>query len=60
MNIEQLERYLQVAGRYEVYSNGTGDYQVLPVPDSAILITRESAQQVSALSEELIYNNQQG
>ncbi|WP_368750303.1 hypothetical protein [Klebsiella aerogenes] len=60
MNIEQLEAFLQVAGRYQVYSDGEGHYHVMPVPETAIEITPNADNQLSACSCHLIYNNQMG
>jgi hypothetical protein len=60
MNIEQLEVFLLVAGRYQVYSDGAGGFQVLPVPVDAVLCIPESHQQLSAPPDELNYNSGQG
>lgn len=60
MKIEQLKVFLQVAGRYQVYSDGAGEYRVMPIPESAVLVSPAAGEQLSAQPDKLIYNNQKG
>lgn len=59
MNIEQLEVFLQVAGRYQVYSDGVGNYLAMPVHPGVVEVTPQSLEQLDTQSDNLIYNNQQ-
>lgn len=60
MNIEQLEVILQVAGRYQVYSDGVGSYVAMPVHPGVVEATPQSLEQLNAPPDNLNYNNQQG
>ena len=60
MNIKQLEEFLQVPGRYQVYSDGAGDFTALPIMEGGVLITPNSEQQMGAQIEDLTYNNSTG
>ncbi len=42
MNEQELIETIRFAGRYEVSSDGSGNYTSLPVAPEAILITPES------------------
>lgn len=59
MKIEELEIFLALAGRYQIYSNGRGDYVAYPLLESEILMAGEAVEQLNANAEKLIYNNQQ-
>ncbi|WP_162303060.1 hypothetical protein [Buttiauxella sp. 3AFRM03] len=60
MTIEELEMFVHSAGRYQVFSDGCGNYAVIPIMESAVLNTTESHEQLSAPPNDLIYNNQTG
>lgn len=60
MKIDDLEEVLKIAGRYQVYSDGAGNFGAMPVPDRAVLLTPEAEHQINAQPDKLIYNNQQG
>lgn len=47
MNIEELLQFITIVGRYEVITSLDGTYAVIPIPAEAILITKESHQQLS-------------
>ncbi|WP_227317454.1 hypothetical protein [Cedecea davisae] len=55
MNEENLLSYLRVAGRYQVYSDGSGFFTVLPLASEHIMITLPAHMELgSADSEEVI------
>jgi hypothetical protein len=55
MNDENLLNYLKVAGRYQVYSDGSGCFTVLPLIREQVMITLPAhAELSSADSEEVI------
>ncbi|WP_279050186.1 hypothetical protein [Cedecea davisae] len=55
MTEEQLIECLQIAGRYQVYSDGEGDYAALPLRDNQIIISMPSHTELSdAESNEVI------
>jgi hypothetical protein len=61
MTKEQLVECLKIAGRYQVYSDGKGNFKALPLRDDQLLITLQSHTEMSsAESPEVIYNNQTG
>ncbi|HGV0045885.1 TPA: hypothetical protein ACNFPT_004183 [Enterobacter ludwigii] len=47
MNEQELIAAVRPAGRYEVVSQEDGSFIVIPIPLEAIIITRESLQQIA-------------
>ena len=56
MNVEMLVKCLKLAGRYQVYSDGAGNYSILPIHPLAIEITPEADEQMRANCDSLNYN----
>jgi hypothetical protein len=58
MDIEMLVEFIKVEGRYQVYSDGKGNYSAMPIHPAAVFICPDADKQLRANYEPLIYNNQ--
>ncbi|MCU6240771.1 hypothetical protein [Enterobacter asburiae] len=58
MDIEMLVEFIKLEGRYQVYSDGKGNYSAMPIHPAAIHICPEADKQLRANCEPLNYNNQ--